>query len=671
MRRHIFILTLIGILSQYTFGQISEGGTPISFSLNIDTQKEKTTALVMPPINVKALLQEDEKAKMDDTEKPFRFGYAIDVDIDLKKVGTKKELPNGNKLWLLKIHCPDAYSINLIYDRFRLGKGSKFFIYNEDRTMVLGAFTPEVSNNPYNEFATDLVQGNTVVLEYYEPKFSDDGVIHISKVIHGYVNTFYSSGLGTSANCNIDVMCRPLGNNWVNEEKAVTMLLVDNNTAFCSGCLVNNTQQDFIPYILTARHCYFNNNGNTQTVSPATNIFRFQYWRPNCGSGNPITTKSITGATLLAHYAPTDFALLRLNTRPPADWNVYYAGWDITSTPAQNATGIHHPKGDAMKISHEEHPVVARNQIGISLWRVEHFELGTVQVGSSGSPLFNQNHRIVGQLSGRHPNPCPTNDNACDCNNPIGDYGRFDLSWTGGDTNGTRLSNWLDPTGNHTFLDGILVPSLSFYISNVHSSITPNNYYQFSLGSVTGLMQSYSNFYYWKWYVHETSGWKEQLYAERTGSPQPISLYFSGNTIYYGDVYIEIKCVGTNIITGQSYTANAIVKCKSCEYDYYTGGKSLSVIYPNPVSNILNIDLEQTITQANALESVTGAKQLKQDKTYDIRLYDSQGNLLRHAKAKGGKVEFNVENLSNGIYFLHIYDGVSEKPEMRQIVVEH
>ena len=56
--------------------------------------------------------------------------------------------------------------------------------------MIQGAFTPEVSNNPYNEFATDLVQGNTIVLEYYEPASSDDGVIHISKVIHGYVNTF-------------------------------------------------------------------------------------------------------------------------------------------------------------------------------------------------------------------------------------------------------------------------------------------------------------------------------------------------------------------------------------------------------------------------------------------------------------------------------------------------
>ena len=39
---------------------------------------------------------------------------------------------------------------------------------------------------------------------------------------------------------------------------------------------------------------------------------------------------------------------------------------------------------------------------------------------------------------------------------PYGNYGRFDRSWTGGGTNTTRLSNWLDPTNTgRTTLDGI------------------------------------------------------------------------------------------------------------------------------------------------------------------------------------------------------------------------
>jgi V8-like Glu-specific endopeptidase len=476
MKIKVIVLALFCILCQYTFAQISEGGIPISFSLNIDMEKEKIPVMIMPVVDVKALLEEDEKKRKEDAQIPFRFGYAIDVDIDIKKDGMKKELSNGDNLWLLKIHCPDAFSINLIYNNFMLSKGAKFFIYNEDKTMILGAFTPEVSNSLHNEFATDLVQGNTIILEYYEPALSNNGYIHINKVIHGYQNIFYSNGLGTSASCNVDVMCA-LASNWINERNAVAMILVDNNTALCSGCLINNAQQNFVPYFLTARHCYFQNNGNIQTTFPSTSIFRFQYWKPNCGSGSPSNWKSITGATLRAHNAPTDFALLELSSIPPANWNLYYAGWDRTTVPAQNVTGIHHPKGDAMKISYESHPVFAQNHPiqgdALTTWRVQHFEDGTTQPGSSGSPLFNQNYKIVGQVS-TGPN---CSDNTCSCNNRSANYGRFDMSWTGGGTNSTRLSNWLDPNNTGiSVLEGtsIIPPCTSPTISFINQTVNTN-----------------------------------------------------------------------------------------------------------------------------------------------------------------------------------------------------
>jgi hypothetical protein len=138
---------------------------------------------------------------------------------------------------------------------------------------------------------------------------------------------------------------------------------------------------------------------------------------------------------------------------------LHYAGWDRTATPAQNATGIHHPKGDAMKISPEEHAVFAQNHpitgAFLSTWRVDHFEQGTLQPGSSGSPLFNQDHRIVGQLS-TAPSVNDNNSSACVSTNRNGNYGRFDMSWTGGGTNATRLSDWLDPLTTAPFtLNGI------------------------------------------------------------------------------------------------------------------------------------------------------------------------------------------------------------------------
>ncbi|MBL7942304.1 MAG: secretion system protein Por, partial [Flavobacteriales bacterium] len=66
------------------------------------------------------------------------------------------------------------------------------------------------------------------------------------------------------------------------------------------------------------------------------------------------------------------------------------------------------------------------------------------------SPLFDQNHRIIGQLYG--------GASACagSVNNGLFDYyGRFGVSWDAGSTASTRLKDWLDP-GNTgvSILDG-------------------------------------------------------------------------------------------------------------------------------------------------------------------------------------------------------------------------
>jgi len=45
---------------------------------------------------------------------------------------------------------------------------------------------------------------------------------------------------------------------------------------------------------------------------------------------------------------------------------------------------------------------------------------------------------------------------------------------------------------------------------------------------------------------------------------------------------------------------------------------------------------------------------------------------LRQTSAKkNGKVQFNVANLPDGTYFLHIYDGINAQPNMQQIIINH
>ena len=91
-----------------------------------------------------------------------------------------------------------------------------------------------------------------------------------------------------------------------------------------------------------------------------------------------------------------------------------------------------------------------------------------------------------------------------------------------------------------------------------------------------------------------------------------------------------------------------------------------SYVYPNPASDILNIDMDAFI----AAQSQSG--QLQQKVTmYDIRLYDVNGNIHIQASAKSGIVTLTVSNLPDGIYYLHIYDGVSANPETTPIIVKH
>jgi len=90
---------------------------------------------------------------------------------------------------------------------------------------------------------------------------------------------------------------------------------------------------------------------------------------------------------------------------------------------------------------------------------------------------------------------------------------------------------------------------------------------------------------------------------------------------------------------------------------------SMVVAYPNPASDILNIEIDsEALKQSNI-----NAK----DVTFDIRLYNRLGNLLRQANTQGNTVQFNVLNLPDGIYYLHIYDEVNSMPKIQQIIVKH
>jgi|GEM_PF-1883713 len=154
------------------------------------------------------------------------------------------------------------------------------------------------------------------------------------------------------------------------------------------------------------------------------------------------------------------------------------------------------------------------------------------------------------------------------------------------------------------------------------------------------------------------------------------SMYITPNGPVYG---ISVGFSINNSYPGASHSISvyAITDCgqesPSPDHIYIltigrSGTSSYIVVYPNPVNDILRIEIDaEAAAQELGLQSNKNNSAL----TFDIRLYDGQGNILRQQKTKGGTVEFNVANLPDGLYYLHVYNGVEPTPEIQQIMVEH
>ena len=443
-KKPTFVLTFL--MTCLTFGvtaQIEHGGSPFNWHEKsydraaIDTYS--TGALDLE------LLRNQDEVTDQYKEAPYRFGEEWKVSLDRNEVGNTIELENGASLWQLAIECPEATSISFIFNRFKLADGAKLFIWNEDRSAFKGSYTSE-SNQPHGGFGVGLIDGDLAVIELYEPAdVAGKSILEVGTIVHGYRSMVgYGAEtnrgpFGNSGACNINVNC-PEGDMWQTESRSVA-LIVSGGFAVCSGALVNNTAQDGTPYFLTANHCLGGNNNW---------VFYFNHETAGCNGSNGPTNQSVSGSSLLASSAGSDMALLELNETPPADFNVQYAGWDNSDQQTvQNTTGIHHPSGDVKKICFDEDNPYHANQAGAAVWYIDEWEDGVTEGGSSGSPLFDQNHRIIGQLYGGFA--------ACNgsVNNGGADwYGRFGVSWDGNSPS-SRLRDWLDPLNTGaTVLDG-------------------------------------------------------------------------------------------------------------------------------------------------------------------------------------------------------------------------
>ncbi|MCP4553377.1 MAG: T9SS type A sorting domain-containing protein [Bacteroidetes bacterium] len=450
MHRLIFlIIPFIFLLSHTTYAQRSWGGSPLSFS-------QKGIKTDVPLMNISSINMKERHNEADYDKSaldPFEIGYTINTNFNLINAGIWENVRNGDRIWRLSVRSEGAKALSAYFTDFYLPNHCELFIYNEDRSVVLGSYTSE-NNSDNGIFATEMIEGEMITFELYQDRNSkEEAKFTINEIGHIYQYAGWSDislkDFGDSDPCEVNVNCSE-GEYWQNQKRSVVMIVVNRNSVLrcCSGALINNANQDFTPYLLTAEHCceYANASDYSNLV------FYFNYETSNCENPNQEPTpNTMTGSQLLAKASlsqGSEFKLLLLNNDVPPAFNPYFSGWDRRDQTSQSGVSIHHPNGDIKKISTYRQPLISSIYKGGiedpngKFWKVIWAETvnghGVTEVGSSGSPIFNSEGRLIGSLSGGW----------AECSGlTLSDYyGKFSYSWeSNGTSDDLQLKAWLDP----------------------------------------------------------------------------------------------------------------------------------------------------------------------------------------------------------------------------------
>ncbi len=405
---------------------------------------------------------------------PPRFAVPQRVSITPATHGTWEDLGDGNLLWRLRILAREGTnSLNLGFTHFQMPKRGSVLVYATDGSRVVGPFTA-ADNELHRELWTPVIVTDDLIVELTVPRSEAPAVeLRLGSINQGYrgFGTIPAIGYDKSGSCNMDVECLGAGDTWREEMRAVGVISTGGST-FCTGSLLNDTSGDRKMYFITANHCSIT-SGNAASL-----VVYWNYQNSFCrtpGSaqsgqaGDGQLNQFHTGSFFRAANAASDFTLVELDDPPVAAYNHHWAGWDrstgnFTCTAASPCAALHHPSTDEKRITYVTTNTATTSYSGTTSpgdgshvwahWATDPpgpFTVpGVTEPGSSGSPLYNAAGRFIGQLHGG-PSACgATGDNLSDY------YGRFSVSWTGGGTNSTRLSNWLDTAGTGaTTVNGI------------------------------------------------------------------------------------------------------------------------------------------------------------------------------------------------------------------------
>jgi hypothetical protein len=355
---------------------------------------------------------------------------------DLSEADLQWTTIDGVSVGRLTILVKESTSLNVLLTQLEMSSNTRFYLKTD--VGFEGPYTNQnIDNSRFSHFP---ITTNKLTLQF-ELNSNDENQLRF-KISE--INASFNNALKDGA-CNIASVC-PEANNYRKAQKSTVIISV-NGSGFCTGTLVNNTSRDFTPYIITAQHCL----GGASDLSDWT--FAFNYEAKSCASSNLSNNKKISlrGADIVAQNSKSDFALLLLREDLGPNDTVHFAGWDKKELASTRQHVFHHPNGALKRFSLNTNAVTATTYLESNsppyVWKIDKWEEGTTEGGSSGSSLMNDNGQIVGTLVG--------GEASCNNLNAPDYFGRMDVGFQLNDDWSLTLSPWLDPNqGNYDTIDG-------------------------------------------------------------------------------------------------------------------------------------------------------------------------------------------------------------------------
>ncbi len=357
---------------------------------------------------------------------------------------------DGNTVWAIGYTAQGAQNLSVC---LRNAQGCNVVVCSPDGKNIWMSD----DNNPTDTLIySDIITTDSIVIMCHNAPSN----IRISSVYKGFrcigkhnaAGGNKATGYGASSDCETSVACYT---NIDNIKNAVCRLIAwsEKTGMYGTGTLINNTQQNGDPLVLTSAHVL---------IMPTTKIVaRFGYEDNDCERTTyTAKTDEITGATIVAYDETSDMCLIRLTRRPNQEASPYWLGYNAcNNTPQPTYLCVHHPRADAKMVSEENDNVVAstykldKTNMGNSFrtdfhWKVTRWDIGATEEGSSGCSITDAYGRVFGALSG----------GSATCNSPINDYfWRLDKAWSLTNDTLSSLSALLDPLNNGTtlLLDGL------------------------------------------------------------------------------------------------------------------------------------------------------------------------------------------------------------------------